>query len=155
MLNLNQFKDSVLNPALSTLQMYSDEAMELLIFTCAAESDGGTYLKQIKGPALGIFQMEPTTHHDLWVNYIFKSTRILSLLAMNFQCPNIQDAERMVYDIRYAAIMARLQYARFPEPLPKKDDVDGMFDYYKKYYNTAKGKAKKADCIKKYKAFIA
>lgn len=155
MFNLNQFKECILVPTLSTMQMYSDDALELLIFTCAAESNGGTYLKQIKGPALGIFQMEPATHQDIWVNYIFNSSRIISLLSFNFQCPTIQLAERMVYDLQYAAVMARLHYSRFPEPLPDKDDVDGLFDYYKKYYNTESGKAKKADCIKKYKAFIS
>ena len=66
----NQLRELIITPALSKLQLYSKDAEELLIFTCAVESDGGTYLKQIKGPALGIYQMEPRTYNDIWQNYM-------------------------------------------------------------------------------------
>ena len=58
MLNVQQLKELIIKPALIDLIMFNDDAMELLVFTCAIESFGCTYLKQIKGPALGIYQME-------------------------------------------------------------------------------------------------
>ncbi|MDX2368828.1 MAG: hypothetical protein QNK36_10550 [Colwellia sp.] len=154
MIDVKQFKEVIITPALSLLQKYSDDAVELLLFTCAAESNGGTYVKQIKGPALGIFQMEPATHQDIWVNYIFTNSSLMNIMSLNFFAAAQMDAERMVYDMRYATVMARLQYSRFDEPLPDRKNIDAMFDYYKKYYNTPSGKAKKAESIKKYKAFV-
>jgi hypothetical protein len=153
MFNVAQFEEFILTPTLSLLQKYSGDAVELLIFTCAAESNGGTFIHQVKGPALGIYQMEPATHQDVWVNYIHRSSSLMSILGLNFQCNGLIDAERMVYDLSYATLMARLHYSRFPEPLPSKNDAEGMFKYYKKYFNTPLGKATKAESIKKYKSF--
>jgi len=153
MLNVLQFDEFIVAPALNVMQMYSDSAVELLKFTCATESRGGSFVAQVKGPALGIFQMEPTTYTDLWHNAIFSNSKNMNLLAMHFRNPNLHDFERMVYDLRYAVVMARLQYARFHEVLPDAKDVDGLWEYYKKYWNTEKGKATKDKSIKAYQDF--
>jgi hypothetical protein len=142
MINPGQLKDLIIIPTLSKLQTYSDDAAELLLFTCAVESEGGSYIKQVKGPALGIYQLEPNTHTDIWINYIQNKGRIRQILAMNFGCHTIPQAERLIYDLRVK------------EALPKKDDIDAMYAYYKKYYNTEKGKATKDKSIKKYEKFI-
>jgi len=153
-MNLNQLKQDIITPTLSILQAYSDDAMELLIFTCAVESNGGEYVKQINGPALGIYQMEPATHSDIWSNYIRRNVRLQQIIGLNFNCPTVPNTDRLVYDLRYATMMARLNYMRFPEALPDRNDHEALFEYYKKYYNTEFGKATKAESIKKYKAFI-
>ena len=70
MFNITQFRENIVNPVLHDLQMYTKEMAELIVFTCAVESNGGTYVKQIKGPALGIYQVEPSTFTDIWVNFI-------------------------------------------------------------------------------------
>lgn len=154
MFDAKQLKEFIITPALSMLQKYSDDAVELLLFTCAAESDGGTYIHQIKGSALGLYQMEPATHQDIWINYIYCADSLSTIINLNFNINGKIDAGRMIYDLQYATVMARLHYSRFPEPLPSRNDVNAMFDYYKKYYNTAEGKATKAESIKKYKAFV-
>jgi hypothetical protein len=153
MLNVFQFEEFIVAPALNIMQMYSKSAVELMKFTCATESLGGTYVKQIKGQALGIFQMEPATYTDLWHNAIFHNCKNMSLLSMHFRNPNLHDFERMVYDLRYAAVMCRLQYARFNEALPHEDDITGLWEYYKKYWNTEEGKATKDKSIKHYLEF--
>lgn len=154
MLDCSQFRSLIVEPVLSKLRVYSKNAEELLVFTCAAESLGGTLLQQIKGPALGIYQMEPNTYTDIWVNYIRARNQLATLMALHFGCNKIPDIERMIYDLHYATAMARIHYLRMPGNLPDAKDVDGMWDYYKKYYNTEKGKAKKEDSIKKYQDFI-
>jgi len=151
---LAQFREHILLPTLSALQMYSKDAEELLVFTCATESNGGSLLVQVKGPALGIFQMEPITYADIWHNYIKSRSSLLSIIAMNFDAPRMPEATRMIYDLKYAAVMARIHYRRFSEPLPKADDVDGMWEYYKKYYNTPLGKSKKEKSIEDYQRFL-
>ena len=69
MLNLGQF-DKVVTDILTKAKVYSDSAKVLLIGTCDIESNLGTYLYQINGPALGIYQMEPATHDDIILNYL-------------------------------------------------------------------------------------
>lgn len=156
MFYVEQFKDLIVRPALHDLGMYSEDAVALLIFTCAAESNGGRYLKQTGGPALGIYQMEPDTHTDLWQNYIIKSNHsLLTIMINNFSCGRMPDEERLIYDLRYASAMTRIYYARVKAPLPKSDDVSALWRYYKHYYNTLNGKAEPAHAISAYQAFIS
>lgn len=150
MINAEQLRSLIIKPTLLDLVMYSEDAEELLMFTCAVESNGGEYLKQIKGPALGIYQMEPETYNDIWENYIKRKTYVSLILLSNFDSSRMPPEDRLVYDLRFATAMARLHYARIPEKLPSKDDVVGMWEYYKKYYNTVNGKAEHDTAIAKY-----
>lgn len=154
MLDCSQFRSLIIEPVLSKLQVYSKEAEEILVFTCASESSGGTFLHQIKGTALGIYQMEPSVYTDIWVNYIRARNQLATLMALHFNCNKIPEVDRLIYDLHFATAMARIHFLRVKPLIPKTNDVEGLWEYYKKFYNTEKGKAKKDDCIKKYKEFI-
>jgi hypothetical protein len=134
--------------------MYSKAAVELMVFTCAAESNGGTYLKQIKGPAVGIYQMEPATYNDIWARFIRKRGDIGLLLSSQFDVFKLPDETRMIYDLNFATAMARIHYARVPLSLPEAGDDEAIWEYYKKYYNTPAGKAQREECLKKYYDYI-
>lgn len=154
MINNEQLREQIILPALSKLNQYSADAVELLVFTCAVESNGGTYVKQVKGPALGIYQMEPATYNDLWQNFVRKRADLSTILGAQFNCFHMPPEDRMIYDLQFATVMARIFYLRAPGSIPKKDDLDGIWNYYKKFWNTELGKAKKDQCIKAYKQFI-
>lgn len=154
MLDCSQFRSLIIEPVLSKLQIYSKDAEEILVFTCAAESLGGTYLHQVKGPALGIYQMEPNTYTDIWINFIRGRNQLATLMAMHFGCNKIPEMERMIYDLHFATAMARIHYLRVKPSIPDMKDVDSIWGYYKHYYDTEKGKAKKEESIKKYQDFI-
>lgn len=154
MLNINQFRDCLIKPVLDDLQIYSKEAEELLVFTCAAESHGGSFIKQIKGPALGIYQMEPNTHNDIWDSYLKFRLSMIQKITLKFDCPVIPRAERLIYDMRYSTMMARIHYLRIKYPLPPFDDIDAIWSYYKDHWNTNQGKAKKDASIKLYHRFV-
>ena len=154
MLDCSQFRSLIVEPVLSKLRLYSKNAEELLVFTCAAESLGGTFLHQVKGTALGIYQIEPNTYSDIWVNYIRARNQLATLMAMHFGCNKIPEVERLIYDLHFATAMARIHYLRFTGNIPDAKDIDGIWDYYKKNYNTEKGKAKKEETIKKYQDFV-
>jgi hypothetical protein len=154
MIDCSQFRSLIIEPVLSKLQLYSKEAEEILVFTCATESLGGRYLAQIKGPALGVYQMEPKTYTDIWINYIRARNKLATLMAIHLGCNKIPETSRLVYDLHFATAMARIHYLRCFGNLPKADDVEGMWEYYKKNYNTEKGKAKKEESIKKYQDYI-
>ncbi len=154
MLDCSQFRAYIIEPVLSKIQAYSKDAEELLVFTCAAESLGGTLLAQVGGPALGIYQMEPNTYTDIWTNYIRARNQLATLMALHFGCNRIPDVERLVYDLHFATAMTRIHYLRCSGKIPKADDVEGLWEYYKQHYNTPKGKAKQDESIKKYQQFI-
>jgi hypothetical protein len=154
MLDCSQFRSLIIEPVLSKLQIYNKNIEELLVFTCAAESLGGTFLQQVKGPALGIYQMEPNTYTDIWINYIRARKQLATLMAMHFGCNKIPEVERLIYDLHFSTAMARIHYLRISAKVPLADDVEGIWAYYKKYYNTEKGKAKKDESIKKYQEFM-
>lgn len=153
MLNCDQLTELVIKRALYDLQLLSDDAVELMIFTCANESLGGSYLHQVNGPALGIYQMEPATYNDIWHNYIQHKSSILIQLIHNFQAPTMPNEDRLIYDLRFATAMARLHYARVSEPIPNAKDIKGIFEYYKKYYNTSAGKANWLNALNNYSHF--
>lgn len=154
MLNVQQLKELIIKPTLIDLIMFSDDAMELLVFTCAIESLGGTYLKQIKGPALGIYQMEPETYNDIWHNYINNKKDLSLLMATNFECNLIPAEDRLIYDLRFATAMARIHYARVSEEIPKKENLKEVWNYYKRYYNTLLGAAQEDHSFRQYLSFI-
>ncbi len=65
-----QLHDYIIKPTLEYMggNYNSDKARFLLLCTAAIESNCGYYIKQVDGPALGIWQMEPATHDDIWEN---------------------------------------------------------------------------------------
>lgn len=154
MLNITQFRELIVKSSLNDLLLYSPDAEELLVFTCAVESLGGTYLHQVNGPALGIYQMEPVTYNDIWETYIKPRGPLTMRLMTNFHLPSMPSEEQLIYDLRYATAMSRIFYARVKEPLPSASDENAIWDYYKKYYNTSQGAAVKEDSIQKYHDFV-
>ena len=154
MFDNNQFRQYIIRPSLQPIGLWNANAEELLVMTCAQESLGGKYLHQIKGPALGIFEMQPNTINDIWKNYL--STRISMLKGIYDQLKIIErpDDEVMVYNLRYATIMARVFYERIKENLPDAKDVEAMAKYYKHYYNTDLGAATIPEIISNYHKFI-
>lgn len=151
-INTNQLRTYIINPALEGVGLYSAAASRLLLGTCAQESAMGTYLHQMNGPALGIYQMEPNTHDDIWHNYIDYRTElsdeIQDLVGV------IPHPDLMIHNLKYATIMARLHYYRVAEPLPDKDDVEGLAKYWKKYYNTEMGRGTTREFITNYERYV-
>lgn len=135
-LDKTQFKDLVIVPALQILRLDSQSARELLLGTALQES-GLKYLKQLNnGPALGLFQMEPATHDDIWKNFMRYQGELTS--RMN-TISRLQIPEVMITHLLYAAAMCRIHYYRVKEALPAAGDLEGQAKYWKKYYNTTQG----------------
>lgn len=163
MINPDQLREYVIRPTLKYLDPeipYSEDAVELLMMTAAHESKLGTYLKQVNGPALGIYQMEPSTATDIWDNFLSaRGRKELSLRIQDWVKSVIcffSDGTKvyaLTYNLVYATAMARVHYYRVPEALPKKEDIAGMARYAKKYYNTHLGKATILDYSRAYERY--
>ena len=58
----SELRQYVIRPTLKAINLWSIAAENLLLGTAAQESQLGHYLTQVKGPALGIYQIEQSVH---------------------------------------------------------------------------------------------
>ncbi len=145
-MNNIQLRELIIKPTLIELDMYSQEAEDLVAGTIAQESHMGEYIQQLGGgPALGICQMEPATHDDIWVNWLHYRSEIAHKLYSI--CPD-PTAETMVFNLKYAVAMCRIHYYRQPGAIPAS--VHGQAAYWKAHYNTQEGKGSEADYVLNY-----
>lgn len=148
----------VIEPTLAHLagwnqRIKSEAAIRLLLMTAAHESRMGRFLHQQGGPALGIYQMEPFTHDDLW-SWIDGQDRLAKMVGA-LQCSAaLHEHDELMGNLYYATAMARLLYWRRPEPLPDADDLVALAQYAKDHFNTRLGKATMADYAKAYQEFV-
>jgi hypothetical protein len=147
-MNSQQLHDLIIEPTLKYIggNYNSKDARFLLLCTAAIESKCGYYIKQIKGPALGVWQMEPDTHDDIWANCDKLRTPTDGrgcVLAYRVKSLKIDEPfsphANLVFSSMYACAMARLKYSMDSAPLPKYDNFRAVYDEYKRIYNTPAG----------------
>lgn len=158
-MKVNNLIELVIRPTLTKIGLYSDAAVQLMAGTIAQESLCGLYLKQDGGPALGITMVEPATHYDIHNNYLRFKPDLAALVykACDMKWHNIGTIpydETLIFNLRYAVAMGRLVYARVPEQLPFLNDIAGQAEYWKRYYNTVKGKGTPQQYIGNYEKYV-
>ncbi len=133
------FRKHVIRPILQKIGLWSEAAENLLLGTALAESRL-TYLRQHgEGPALGLYQMEPATHDDIWKNFLDFRNDALPLQVDAFLAKEPDRHAQLVTNLAYATAMVRVHYLRRPEPLPAAEDVFDLAAYWKQHYNTPLG----------------
>lgn len=143
------FVTDVIIPVLQALGLDADPraATQLLLGTALQESGSLKYRVQLGGgPARGLFQMEGGTHDDIWNNFL-KYKPDLATKVRQFNSNPTPSVDDLTNNDEYAAAMTRVDYYRVPHPLPAADDIAGMADYWKQYYNTAGGKGTAAEFV--------
>lgn len=150
-MNKDQLKN-LIERVLKQLDLYNEDAVNLLLGTAAQESHLGEYIRQLgNGPALGIFQMEPATFRDIMVNYLkYKPDLGQKIIAL--AGTNGLKSEYLEFNLVVAIAFARLHYLRVSEKIP--NTIDGYARYWKVYYNTCKGKGTEQEFIENYKRFV-
>lgn len=158
MIDIKQLRDYVIFPVLQYLHPeipYSLAAEHLLLATAAQESHG-EYLHQLgKGPAVGLWQMELATHDLVW-RWATKNQTLYEKIAA-IELPHFlgtHDAREMAGNLYYGCAMARVLYRSIPEALPKPFDVEDMARYWKRYYNTPKGKGTEEEFIRNWNRIV-
>jgi hypothetical protein len=147
-MNAQQLHDYIIKPALKYMggNYYSKDAAFLVLCTSAIESNCGDKIKQDDGPALGPWQMEPDTHCDIWLNCdrlqapkdgrgCVLAYRIRGLMIS----PDNDGDTDLIVSPMYACAMARLKYSMDTAPLPDRNDIKAVYEYYKRIYNTEGG----------------
>lgn len=138
-----QVRREIVTPVLELIGLGGDAAGSLLTGTALAET-GLAYIRQVTdggpGPALGLWQMEPFTHDDIWATFL-PAPRLAGLrrhlLLLRGQWP--AGAAQMASNMAYACAMARVKYYRAPDPLPAATDAVAMCRMWKRIYNTSLG----------------
>ncbi len=146
MLPSKQLRELVIQPALHSIGLWSQEAEDLLIMICAHESNGGDYIAQERGPALGNYQMEPATYNYLWSKLRGNDDKYMALGGkILFACHFMgkPDPTELIFNLKYATMMARVFFLPNREIIPTAipSDVEDLSRYAKKYWNTEAGKA--------------
>lgn len=145
MLNANHIREYVIRPTLTHMGMYSGVAEDLMLGTALVESDL-RYLHQLGGPALGLWQMEPATHDDIWDNYL--GFRNEMARKVNELLSPLDSEPQLMTNLAYACAMARIHYWRVPVPIPTS--VVDQANYWKTYYNTPEGKGSAEEYIRRW-----
>ena len=157
LLNNKQIKE-VIETTLKDIDLYSIEAESFIYNTGLVESKY-EYLKQIKGPARGMWQCEPWVAVDICKNYLKYRESLMKKVAKAcnlewsyFLEPEEDDWEKILTtNIAAQIAMCRLHYRRVPKALPKT--IDEQASQWKTYYNSSKGKGtveKFIEIVKKY-----
>lgn len=142
-INVHDFRTYVVQPAVNECMLYGVPGPsyidELLVATAAIESGMGKWLHQAGGPAVGVFQIEPASLHDLVNGFITPSKKLKPLLDAHRLGVPVE--EQVIWDLRLAAVIARLFYYRVKETLPTEITLQSLWHYYKKHWNTDAGAA--------------
>jgi len=155
-INTKDFQFDIVRAALQDIGLWSLSAENLLMMTAATESYLGQYLKQYpRGPAFGAYQQEEISYFGFWKYVYPKQSEIRKIHLKRYNITNKpNERERLIYDLRFATILCRMHYWRFEEPLPNHDNLYELAVYYKKYWNTEKGKGSIEKAIHDYKQLV-
>jgi hypothetical protein len=154
-MDIEQFNEFVLVPALTVIGLNSESANVLMLGTALIES-GLVFLEQLgPGRGLGIYQMEQPTHLDMqrYLNQHHNSRlKERCLAACFYQAFPSEDA--LIHNLRYATVMARIKYWMRSDPLPAFNDAEGMATYHKRFYNSHLGKTNPSKSVRIFESVI-
>ncbi len=149
MIDPHDFRHYVVRPTLTCLHPLvpvSRAAEVLLLGTALVESGLSALVQRGGGPALGLYQIEPATHVDLWDRYLAYRPSLERHLRAVFGLhgEGVPRDERLITDLAYATAIARIIFWRRPEPLPDAADHRGLGAYWKRHYNSSPGAGRAA-----------
>lgn len=147
-----EFQTTIVKPVLVAMAIWTEES-EMLLMGTAAQESLLIYTRQINGPALGYFQMEPATHDDCWTNYLNYRPELKAQVLAIRTAPGAPAATDMETDPQYAAAMARVRYLRVSAPIPTRPR--DMAAYWKQYYNTPLGAGSADDFIANWNRLLS
>lgn len=153
MLDPKQFREFVVRPTLRYLNLWTQAAENLVVGTAIQES-GLRYVDQLTpgpGPAYGVFQIEKATHDDL-LRWVQRTRPDLAGRLESLKGVHPPGVDQLHTNLAYGAAMCRLYYLRTGKPLPEADDIEGMAAFWKRHYNTFKGKGRPDQFIRAYLA---
>lgn len=160
-LDPKQVLELIVRPAMAPLPpgMRTVAAEQLVMGTAAWESGGFRFIYQRPhGPALGLWQMEPTTFRWLrdqaFINDIKSYHVFVREMLRKHASRSTPDESELVWNLRLAAAYARARYIP-ARGFPERDNVLDQAAYYKKNYNSVLGDAKIQDYERAWEMYLA
>jgi hypothetical protein len=156
-MNAGDFREIVVRPALKAVDLWSEFAEELLMGTAAQESQFEA-LEQKRGPALGVFQIEPKTHQDLYASYLTYRPELEDKAlywSSSHRRGRAPDDDELAWNLRYAAVICRLVYYRRPRPMPSAVTPNALAECWKTDYNTNLGDGTREQFLANYQRLVA
>jgi hypothetical protein len=130
--------DLVIKPVLKVTGMDNHNGMILTCYTGETETHYDALRQVLQsgnyGEAYGWWGMQENAYNQC-VKYLNRTDNqnlkksILAACYLDMMPP----LETLIWNVRFACCMARVQYWQEEEPIP--DDLEGMAHYYLKYYN--------------------
>lgn len=118
---------------------HREDWKKLLLVTIMTESDGGRYLKQIKGPAKGVMMLELPTEKDCLAWCKAKKPELYRKIK-ELRVPAKLKSHEAEYNLAYSIAMAYMEYVHRKVD-PRGKDLKGLAELHKRYYNTYLGKS--------------
>ena len=157
----NQFLKYIIRPVLKHLSKANPRlggtvSEQLMLGTAIVESNLEDLVQKGSGPARSMFQIELATFSDVYNRYLATNNRDLLDLVNDwrFKGLGIGPLPQLCGNHYFACAVARARYWMVPEPLPLVDDINGMGQYWKTYYNTPSGKGKVEDFVRKLETHL-
>ena len=130
----------MVRPTLKHMGMWSQAAENLLLGTAARESGLGFHLKMANTQALGIYQVSPRMHRNIWDRYLAPKSDLSSLvrgLASQREFLSHPHHE-LATNLAYATAIAWLVYWRQNPEISKIDcgDINGLGRLWQKHFHS-------------------
>ncbi|MGY0219021.1 hypothetical protein ACWJJH_16785 [Endozoicomonadaceae bacterium StTr2] len=136
----DELRRYVVRPTLRHLGQWSQAAENLLLGTAAQESGLGFHLKQANHRALGIYQISPRMHKNVWDKYLAQDPELASKIRglasqREFLAhPHLE----LATNLSYATAIAWVIYLRTGHPLPAQaaEDLNLLGRYWHRHYHS-------------------
>ena len=121
-----ELRHYVVRPTLKHLKMWSPAAENLLLGTAARESELGFHIKQDNHQALGIYQISPRMHRNIWDYYLAGKSDLSSLVRglasqREFLC---HPHHELATNLSYATAIAWMIYHRTGKTIHSMEEDD-------------------------------
>lgn len=134
----DQLRNYVIKTTLKQLGEWSPAAEQLLLGTAAQESGLGFHLKSGRKQGLGIYQITPRTHINIWDRYLVHLPDLASGirgLASQHEFLAHPHAE-LATNLSYATAIAWMIYRRCNKPLPQDGCIEDIARYWARHFHT-------------------
>ncbi len=151
-----ELRNFVIKPTLQQLGDWSPVAERLLLGTAAQESGLGFHLKYSRSRGLGIYQITPRTHTNVWDKYLIRSPDLASFvrgLASQHKFLTNPHAE-LTTNLSYATAIAWMIYRRSGKTLSVKANLNELAKFWARYFQTRQT-GTVDDFINHYQQFVA
>ncbi|MCL6272189.1 hypothetical protein M3P05_19905 [Sansalvadorimonas sp. 2012CJ34-2] len=156
-ISAKELRTLVIRPTLKHLNMWSETAENLLLGTAAQESGLGEHLRLDNHRALGLYQISPRMHRNVWDNFLALEPELASKvrgLASQREFLQHPHAE-LATNLSYATAIALMIYLRGGRSLPEKSGASperlGRF-WHNNFHSKPQGTV--ADFINHYHSLV-